>query len=255
MTIEEIRSACLRVVDLQRNLEQFIAERRSRLLKEIGSSTCLLLMATPLAVRDESVDTSQDGVRAILKEPPNCRPMSWTVNCSTGGGGDSGLRPTLYGVTIEIEDYRRLDLFRNGHVEFRAVATSHCFVSPRYTTSPTPEGRWLNPLFLTEYLHSFLSLVGAIVEEAGISEPVVVSVIVANARGLLLYPYRSVDALVSRHPVPWEDQHLEVPSMLFPYPPQPGPAAKLIGDRLWNAFGFENCPVFDEDGNLRPDRQ
>lgn len=250
MTIEEIRSACLRVVDLQRNLEQFVADRRSRLLQEVGSSTWLILMATPLAVRDESVDASADAVRSILKDPPRCRRNGWTVRCTAAGGGGSELRPTLYGVSIEIEDYRRLDLFRNGHLEFRAVANDSCFVSPGHTPN-APDGRWLNPLFLSEYHHSFLHLVAAITEEAAIREPVVVSVILANARGLLLWPYPSHPGHMLRRVIPWGEDHVDVPPMLFSYPLQPGPAAKLIGDRLWNAFGFEDCPMFDEDGNLR----
>jgi len=250
MSIEEIRSACLRVFDLQRNLEQFIQERRSRFLEHVASSTYLLLMATPLAVRDESVDTSDDAVRAILSRPPNCRRGGWTVDCSVSGGGGPGLRPTLYGVTTEIENCRRLDLFRNGHLEFRAIVDAGCFTTPRLLAMRT-DGRWLHPYFVAEYPHSFLHLVRAMMDQAGITDPVVISVVLANARGLLLWPHRSLNAGLRTEVVAWEDHHLELPSMLFPYPLQPGPAAKLIGDRIWNAFGFENCSTFDAEGNLR----
>ena len=41
--------------------------------------------------------------------------------------------------------------------------------------------------------------------------------------------------------------------MQFPDPLIPGPAAKRIADRVWNALGLDACPLFDERGMFNAD--
>ena len=248
MTIEEIRSACLRTHDIQRDLSQFMDERRARVIREVGSEPYLVLMATPLVVRGEVIDTADETIRSILQHPPYDRPSDWTVDCSLGGP-DPTVVPTLFGAKVEIEDWCRLDLFRNGHAEFRQRLADNHFKAIADSNATT---KYLNP-WVMDFLLSFLCFVKAVMEQAALTESVVVRVILVNALGLRLYP---------RHPesrrgllggaTPWEeDQHLELPAMVSPYPLNPGMTARAIGQRIWNAFGYDNCPMFDEEGRIR----
>jgi hypothetical protein len=249
MTIEEIREACLRTENIRRSLEDFIAERREKVLRQIGDKPHLFLTATPLVVKDEVIETGDERVRELMRKPPDPQDTDWTV------GGPERVTPSLYGLVAEIEGWQRLELFRNGHAEFRMIIDERWFCRERRADRDAVERLVIYSYSLAEYPLSFLHLVRAAAEQAGITEPVVVGMRLLNARGLGLLPYdpRGFDY---RHPDPgdlsvWQDdQHLEVPEMQFPYPLDPGQAAKALVDGVYQAFGFEGCPVLDEQGNL-----
>ncbi|MFQ6133173.1 MAG: helix-turn-helix domain-containing protein [Armatimonadota bacterium] len=249
MTIEEIREACLRTESIRRSLEDFLAERRESVLAQIGGKPWLWLTATPLVVRGELVDIGDEVVRQIMLKPPYRRePGEWTVECS------DRVRPSLYGLVTELDHSRRLEVFRNGHMEFR-VPIGASFCREEFESPPGHKHSVLYPYPLAEYPLSFLHSVGALADHVAIMEPTVIGLSILNAGGLALrggvpgtYHYRVQG--IDRVPTWKHDQHLEVPFMQFAYPMQPDQVAKSLADRVWNAFGYEECPVLDEDGEL-----
>jgi hypothetical protein len=252
MSIEEIREACLRVENIRRGLEDFIAERRQRVLAEVGNIPYLLLSATPLVVKDEIIDTGDATVRNLMRNPPYRRHGGWIVDC-----GDL-VTPSLYGLVAEVEERKRLELLRNGHVEFRVMVRENSFCREKQKSADGTDHLIMYPFALAEYPLSFLHLVRAIADHAGIREPIVIGLRILNARGLALLAY---------HPDTWgytaaggdrdelsiwqSEQHLELPLAQHPYPLEPERAAKHLADRVWQAFRFEGSPMFDEQGRLR----
>ena len=79
MTIEEVREACVRVENLQRSLEAFIAERHREQLGAAAGNCRLIISATPLVVRDEVLDTNDDGIRELFRDPPTNRRRTYRV--------------------------------------------------------------------------------------------------------------------------------------------------------------------------------
>jgi hypothetical protein len=247
MSIEEIREACLRTHEIRRSLEDFLAERREKVLAQTGDSPWLWLTATPLLVKD---DVRNAAIRELMRRPPYERAVgAWGVAC------DAEPRPTLYGLAVEVPNSRRLDVFRNGHVEFRVPVDRDVFCQEQFQGRDGEVHLIMYPYALAEYPLSFAHFAAAFADRAGIMEPMVLALSVLSAKGLALragVPETYHYALREFHSLPtWQDgQHLELPAMLFSYPLDPRRAAKMLADRMWNAFGYEGCPVLGDDGQL-----
>ena len=219
MTIEEIRDACLRVENLRSRLETFLDERHKSQLAAVGNQEgVMLLSATPLIVRDEVLDTADSALRTLMRNPP-----------------DTDVRPTLYGLQADNRD-GRVEVFRNGHIEV-GVDISRSGGQPNT----------LNPWTIAQTTLHFLMFVQSVFNHVGLQEPVVVAVTLAGI------PAWEMDQGVYRKRGKWEARrNLEVQPMQFAYPLTPGPAAKRIADRVWNALGLDACPLFDEQGTFNP---
>ncbi len=250
MSIEEIREACLRTENIRRGLEDFLAERREKVLAQVGSDPWLWLAATPLLVKDELVDTGDEALRDLLKtQPYQPGPGGWTTECG------SDVRPSLYGLVTEGSRGRRLEVFRNAHLEFRVPIDDHFSWTENVAGPGGDTHQLMYPYALAEYALSFIHLARGVADQAGIMEPIVIGLSLLNARGLGLRGgipetpgYRLQDP--GQIPTWEEDQHLELPLAQYAYPVDPGKAAKPLLDRVWNAFGHEECPVLKDDGTL-----
>ena len=251
MSIEEIREACLRTENVRRNLEDFLAERRGKILAQIGDQPHLVVTATPLIVKDEIVDTADPAVRSLMAQSPDPLRDDWTIWFHA-----EHVAPSLYGLVAEHGGLRRLDAFRNAHAEFRVRISDETRFQDRMTASDGREYTTTERYGLARYPASFLHFVRALSDYAGLTEPIVVGLSIFNARGLRLQKGRPdsgrrMTPLHLRVLNEWEgEQHLEIPAMQFPYPLDPGKVAKRLADRLWNAFHYDNCPLLDEHGQL-----
>jgi hypothetical protein len=253
MTIEEIREACLRTENVRRNLEDFLGERRGKILAQIGDQPHLVVTATPLIVKDETIDTADPAVRSLMAEPPDPFPLQ---DAHRIWFRDEQVAPSLYGLVAEHQGWRRLEVFRNAHAEFRVrISGETCFQeNVTVTAEDKKEYTTTNRYGLATYPGRFLHFVRALGDHAGLTEPIVVGLSIFNARGLRLAKGRpdSDRRWTPSHLVvvtAWKhEQHLDIPPMQFPYPLDPGKVAKRLADRLWQAFHYDNCPLLDEHG-------
>jgi len=256
MSIDEIREACTRTENIRRSLEDFLAERRGKIMAQIGDQPHLVVTATPLIVKDEIIDTAYPAVRNLMTGPGPLDPLGddWTIWFEA-----QHVLPSLYGLVAECEGWHRLDVFRNGHAEFRARISRETRFLDKMTGEDEREYTTINRWPLVRYPASFLRFVGALADHAGLTEPIVVGLSIFNARGLRLQNGRPDSGRRMTPPhrrrfTAWEhEQHLEIPPMQFPYPLQVGAAAKTLSDRLWMAFHYDCCPLLNEDGQPPPD--
>lgn len=246
MSIHEIRDVCLRVEGLMERLERFLEKRKREILEEIGSMPHYIIAVTPIFVGTEVVEIRDQELRELLYNPPGQRYGGWTV--------PTGVRPepTLDGLQAEIHDWKTLELFRNGHTELRIKIDQDRFCLGQAELGG--QQHWvLHPHALVEYPISLLRLSKAIYARLGLTDPVVVSLCLYNVIGFALYRYATNDPVASYYgPRPWHKQHLEIPAKQVPSWDEPDKVAKGFVDRIWQAFRYEQAPLFDDQGYFQP---
>ena len=113
-----------------------------------------------------------------------------------------------------------------------------------------------HPWPLVEYPIRLLHLGKAVFAYLGFVDPVVISVSLFHIEGYALA--RLADGHPGMRqvhyygPRPWRKRHLEVPPAQTPSLDDPDRVARNVVDRIWQAFGYDQAPLFDDEGNFRP---
>ncbi len=119
MSIDEIREACLKVENLREDLEDFIEKRKQKVIENAPDAPLYLISATPMIVKDDIIDDFDSGLMNLLQNRPNTRGEGGVnVNCCNSDG--RGWKPTLYGMKAERQNWKSMEILRNGHIEFIA---------------------------------------------------------------------------------------------------------------------------------------
>ena len=127
MSTAEIRTAVLATEDLVVKAEQFITQRRDRLCG--GTRFRLILIGTPLLLQ-ERLEVPDERVRQLLAAPPSYRPGAGV----TLSRADARIEPTINGLQATEDKVYRLEVFRNGHVEYVAIHAGLAFDLTRWTS-------------------------------------------------------------------------------------------------------------------------
>ena len=246
MSVEEIKDACRITMDLRKTLEEFLVERRSKVLTKARGRPSMLISATPLIVKDEVLDIFGRELRDLIQNPPYERGGGWLI------GGWQDIRPSLYGLTASgrRSDSVELEVFRNAHVELRLLIADR-FIREIWKDNGM-ESSLLYPFPLIEYPISFLHLVNKLYPTHGQIDPCVIQLGLYNIKGYGLTERLRPERIVSP-PNFWSDEHLEIPAIQAQIPLDIEKTAKYLADRLWNAFGFEKAPLFDQEGHFQPE--
>ncbi len=246
MSIHEVRDVCLRVEELMERLERFLEKRKREILEEIDATPYYVITVTPIFVGTEVVEIGDQKVRGLLSNPPDQRYGGWTV--PTGCHPE----PTLNGLKTEVRDRTTLELFRNGHVELRVKIDQDSFCRQQLEIEGR-QYRALYPYALVEYPISLLRLSKAIYACLGLTDLKVICLSLYNINEFTLSRYATNDLVESYYgPRLWHKQHLEIPAKQVPSLDEPDKVAKEFVDRIWQAFGYEQAPLFDDQGNFQP---
>jgi hypothetical protein len=246
MSVEEIKDTCRITMDLRKTLEEFLVERRSKILSRARGRPFMSISATPLIVRDEVIDIFDRELRDLIRNPPYERGGGWSI------GGWQDIRPSLYGLTASgrSPDSVELEVFRNAHVELRLLIDGR-FIRERWTNNGS-ESPLLYPFSVIEYPISFLHFVNKVYSTHGQIDPCVIQFGLYNIKGYGLTEGLRPERIVSP-PNFWSEEHLEIPAYQASIPLDVERTAKSLADRLWNAFGFEKAPLFDREGRFQPE--
>lgn len=240
----------------------FLEERRQAILREANGQPFYVLSATPASLRDELVNIADERLRKLLQEPPGQRLHGW--NLAMEGYGT--FKPSFNGLIYEIPGYKRLEVFRNGYVEFRVPIDPDGFragevviqepVDPRDPKGPKKAvpHMVLGAVPVAEYPVSFCRFAKEYAQLIGLGggEAWLLSVALYNVKGVGLYevsrdigwgPHRDPDTF-------WPQDHLEIPPYQVSWTDPPDQIARRTLDRIWNAFGYERPPYFDANGNF-----
>ncbi len=242
--MDEIETAFENRINAETRLERFLDERRRRTLTLVdnlprGTQPCLWLTATPAFVREEFVDISEPAVITSLQSPPPSRLRpSASVFCGAPVPTLSGLRAD--DTTDRLEQY--LELGRNGHLEFCCL----------HVWAPDAQGRDSIPtLYVAALIESFVALVQTLYEQLQVHSPLQIGISVLNAHGLQLGVPRDFRAPRHARGLRFLEEHLEVPQQYVQeFQRDLSLLPKRLNDRLWNAFGWERCYLYDDDGGV-----
>jgi len=256
MSVAEIREACLKVENLAMKAETFLQNQRQRFVaKRTGtisrpSRAFLRIAVTPLEVSVDRFDIDRQDIRTLMKSPPNMRQNGWVLNWAE----EANATPTMLGLQIGSEDWRLLEAYRNGHIQFSVVVE----VDSLYKSVQLSQSSSVNVLYslaIVEYTVSVFRFYKAFAEKVGITDPLLLTWDLIDAHGWGLRRY-SNERDVSEYygPRAWPERHLILPEIQIANLSEPDRAAKKMLDRLWQSFGFESAIYFDQDQHFDPRR-
>ena len=221
---------------------------RERFENEVGETPFLWLGATPVAPRQRLIAVDDPEILSMLSTPPGSRRSGWNM-----AGLDHSRRWSLTGVELGIKEYRYLEVFDNGHLEFWTP------LDDRFCRKQSEEERRVRPRLypypVVEYPVSFLRLAAALLGSAGYSEEVLIQLEYRNASGYILPPgqpeHFDFDSPLDPS-TPFAGRHLLVGPIRVPGTFKPDEVAFDLLKVVYQGFGVEvgGIPFRDSDGTF-----
>lgn len=238
MSVAELRTAVMATEDAEMKAQRF---GKSRIANALNRRAVIMLGATPLLLEDGRVSVDDARLPRLLRQPPTFRPL-------VGAALSTPLcdvHPTLRGLAGVTPGIQELEIFRNGHVEFLRFQRELVLEQLQGLPHPT-----LLEWVVAEYIRNFMHFVAALRDITEIVDPYVVRVAVFNCRGVTMAE-AGFDVLGHGNIKEWsEGDHLILDPIITHADEAGDRAAQRIADRFWNAFHFNRCPFFLEDGRF-----
>jgi hypothetical protein len=241
MGTQELRNMIINMSTYRSSLATFITERKGTLPR---NEYWLMLLVTPIYVDTDKIDPLREDICDLLTKAPGL------IDPRFFHGIDVGIpKPRIYGVeagypeTSPHQSYSRmLRLFRNGHLEFRDDYSSD--VPENWPNKPLPIYSYRVAVTL---LH-FLGVASRVMLLGEIAEPISITLFLNNINHSYLHHSKgqpsSLDGLYI-----WEDNNLTIDIMVNDLM-DPIYIARIMIDRLFNAFGYRDNLHFDEDNKF-----
>ncbi len=240
MSLDEIRNAFERRVGSLTRIDSFLLMRKAERLGDIGNYTYMVISSVPAYFRDDVVlDLRNTGLRQLVFSPHETQRGPRRLARGNPYPTINGLRDEnwspYWSQPRGRDDY--LEVFHNGYIEFGHMVAM-----------PATADISFNCYTLAEYTISFTKLVENFYGTYLPLMPLIINFAVYNAKGMWLQGANVENA----NQVKWSTEHLELPKIyvdnLFE---ESKLLAKMINDRVWNAFHRESAIIFNADGNLR----
>lgn len=245
MSVAEIRTATTATEDLVMKVERFIEERRRAMWSQ-RTGPLFGLTATPLLLEEGRFSVSDQRLLNFLRDPPTHRSIAGNATVADPRGT---IQPSIFGLrsTFDAQPgvYSRLDLFRNGHVEFALFDMR--WLAPK-GDGPTIVTGWM----VVELVMNLALLVRALRLLIDVADPYLFTLSMWECRGLSMHPSGGASWLpgVLGGNEYAEGNDLLIGPILAPADEAPAATARTIADLFWNAFRFFRCPYFDAEGKF-----
>lgn len=236
MSVEEIRDAFIRSTSTAETAKEFLANRRRDLLEEAKGKPTLALGAFPIDLQGDVVDTKDAALREKLQHAPKSRRGGWNFDFTYAKA-----TPTINGLGINMEDWASIELYRNGYLEgvvpLQKRTINDVDLDKKRVRAFTTYG-------IIEYPYSFFQQVQQIMGHINYEGQLLVFMNLYNVGGVHLRKYREEEPFPEASN--WTKNHLELGPMVFEAP-DADKITKVLCDRLWQAYGFEQEPLFQND--------
>ena len=255
MSVDEIRDVFIKTENLIRDIKEFLDQRKKEVLGEIGAIPYYIIGVVPLLhPGHEIVNIRDENLRKVLIEGPNQRYTGWSFNFE----GYGRIRPTLNGLMAYLpnaEKWKTLELYRNGHFEAKILIDDNfCRESAQANLSNGKPGRSLvlSPYALAGYPLSFFHILKRLKEHLGIEEDYIAFASLFNIQDYGLKRHRPEASGYSDGEISiWDKRHLEIATVQCNLTRSADDLAREFADRIWQAFGYEGCPMF-QNGIFKP---
>jgi len=238
MSVAEVRTAVTGTEDVEMKVQRYA---ESRMTSGQSRGAAFIVAASPMLIEDGRISIEDERLRALLRRPPTFRPR---VGVSLSDE-DCKIHPTLRGLAAVVAGIQELEVFRNGHVEF--LLFRHDMISKRQAGT---SGNILHGWAVAEYIRNFAHLIVALRGIGGIVDPYLIAVAIFNCRGVSMAE-AGVDMWGRGRIGQWtEDDHIVLDPILMPADEPADSGAQRVANRLWNAFHFQRCPFFLDDGRF-----
>ncbi|WP_419860317.1 helix-turn-helix domain-containing protein [Candidatus Palauibacter sp.] len=239
-----VSDALLREAD-GRVLADFMLERFEI---EVGKNPYFWLAATPTKPRQGFLALDEPKIASILSAPPASRRDGWNM-----GGLYHSRQRSLTGLALGLKDDTYLQVFENGHIEFRTP------LNDRFCRMQSEEERRLRPRLypypVVEYPVSFLHLVAALFHHADYADDTLIQLQYRNAAGYILRPGQpdEIGFLFPPHSsTPFVGPHLVLGPMPVPVTFNPDDVAFSLLKGVYRAFEVDpkRIPFRDSTGTF-----
>lgn len=243
MGMREVREMVISMNAYRASLDQFLDERFLAIGAQAHNDPWLEMMATPIFVDREKIDPLENDFRKVIANPPGKPDLNY-----------EGIRvgqplPRIYGIeavpqAIGPDDryFHMLRLFRNGHLEYGA--NLRAYTASDWPGQPMP----ISSYRVTVWLMQFLELAGAVRSAGEISEPYQIGLYFKNIGPAYLFRWKKRPVWMNG-PFVWRDADLRISATATDLAKAPLITKTLI-DRLFNAFGYDDNPHFDDSASF-----
>ncbi len=246
MSVEEIRDAFLRSSAITDNTWDFLAKKKSELLVDAGNKPLFVLGAIPLGIYEELVDVGDEELRNKLKDPIYNRHGGWDLKFF-----HHNAHPSFHGLIIgdETEGYKQLEIFRNVYIEARADMSKDGFFIEKVATHDEKQVPIIYGYAIIEFVYSFLDQINTLHDYLGINAQFSIFCSFLNIKGHGLRKFRPRTVGYNSYLEIWDKENLEIPLLTFEYV-EKDKITKIITDRIWQSFGYDNSDNFYKEGKF-----
>lgn len=241
--MQEVRNMILSMNTYHTSLTNFITDRKKRLKDVAKGAPWLLMMTTPIYVDADKIDPLRNDIRDLLTKVPGIPDPRYE------GIFVGQPKPTLFGVEANYPEMRipqpytkLLRLFRNGHLEY-----CENYISDVPKNWPQ-EGMPIYSDRITVTVLHFLKVARQIMQFGEVAEPIAITLHLENFNPSYLHRWGKRTPFLDEIFF-WQEDALTIDftaSDLI----ETHNLSRFIVDRLFNAFGYDDNPHFDAEGNF-----
>ncbi|MDI6716862.1 MAG: ATP-binding protein [Actinomycetota bacterium] len=247
MSVDEIRDAFLRVESFTKQIDSFLREQKQAARNSSQGKALYVIGAAPVILDDATVDITDSQIREIITTPPVRRTNGWYLNFDEYSARP---KPFLHGLKISIDNYMQVLLFRNGYLEARIYIDEILDNTANVGGINGQSSPIINAYALIEFTVIFFIELKSLYSYLGVEGPYATYLSLYNINGY------GIKENPEQRPRPfsvqkWEDDDLEIAPLQINSVQDPDANAKYFMDRVWQAFGFEEAPLF-ENGEFTP---
>ena len=242
MSVDEIKEMCITTINILKSVKNFISERENETEEAVGNNSYLIIGSCPLNINDEIIEIKNPDVRNFLIDPQNQTNESYALKFKYGEAIEAYPEPTLSGLKISHQNVGEVNLFRNGYYEIM-------FPLVRNIVYQNNSNYLFHKRALISTVVNYFRALFYLNEYYGVEESVFSFMNLINIENYILEFGRIVPETRAREPMrrTWEKNNMKIPTIQTNIFNDSDRCAKHFLDIIWNAFGFEEAPYFDND--------
>lgn len=231
MTIDEIQESIINISNTTKEIKSsFVIQKRIIELNSNNQPT-LAIGVSPMPRDNEIIDILDNELREILTNDQSERQGGVSFNFSR-----EKAHPSYSGLSIGSHDFRRIDLHRNGYIQ----ATSKLYLNE--DIDPPIMYGWA----ILELIFKFTQKLKHVYDHIGYDGSICIFCSLYNISNFGLYPYQDGSMGNRSHYLSrWDQKNLEIDDLVFTEIDE-NKITKIIGNRIWQSFGFDEAPYFKD---------